>query len=226
MSTSMSATSQTINILTFTLPQPCASICLALPISTPRIFCVAEAVKLHSPSGCPMKARSDSRSSALGATRLLQYWMLSCKGSEGLGQRPGVTMFPVLLLHFWSGSKPARVRLSCTNPCKCVKILTKFNSLQDALKQVYDSVLLNVPPTMGFCAVSLPPGQRPLHGPQPVPESQQTTNQTGCCVASWKLGILGHWQSTRIPHLWAALTAWFCNMRTITITPRLYLHLI
>lgn len=155
MSTSMSATSQKNNILTFTLPQPCASICLELPISTPRIFCVAEAVKLHSPSGCPMKAGSDSRSSALGATRLLQYWMLSCKGSEGLGQRPGVTMFPVLLLHFWSGSKPACVRLSCTNPCKSVKIQTKFNSLQDALKQVYDSVLLNVLPTMDFWAVFL-----------------------------------------------------------------------
>lgn len=156
MSTSMSETSKTINILTFcTLPQPCASICLALPISTPRIFCVAEAVKLHSPSGCPMKAGSDSRSSALGATRLLQYWMLSCKGSEGLGQRRGVTMFPVLLLHFWSGSKPACVRLFCANPCKSVKIQTKFNSLQDALKQVYDSVLLNVLPTMGFWAVFL-----------------------------------------------------------------------
>lgn len=152
MSTSMSATSQTINILTFcTLPQPCASICLELPISTPRIFCVAEAVKLHSPSGCPMKAGSDSRSSALGATRLLQYWMLSCKGSEALGQRPGVTMFPVLLLHFWSGSKPACVGLFWANPRKSVKMQTKFNSLQDALKQAYDSVPLKVlAPYHGF----------------------------------------------------------------------------
>ncbi len=78
----------------------------------------------------------------LDPTRLLQCWMLSC-GKEGLWQNPGVTMFPFLLLHFWSGSKPACVGL----------FARKSNQLQDALKQVSDSVLLKVLPAMGFSFV-------------------------------------------------------------------------